>query len=114
MSDRCQLIQSNLKSVLGFAWASIIDFNDTDIFVREMAKFGRENSSAFGVEQLLPIIENFIWNSQSKVIVGGSLYPLIFSSPWAPNIELEEKHYELSMLVNKWVGCSLDQVDYLI
>lgn len=121
LSDRCQLIQSNLHSVIGFTWASVLDFDDTDTFVKEMAKFGRENWSADGVGQLMPLLERFLSGSESDdarrqahkgIKAQGSLYPLVYSSPWAPNLALEQKHYELAMIVNKRVGSAMDQVKH--
>lgn len=108
-ADCCRLIQRNIQSVLGFVWASGVDFNDILLFIRQMVQFGRGHPNMVGVQELLPKIEHFL-SLRQQAVLPENAYFQIYSSPWAPSQDLEEKHYDLSMGVQKWFGKSISQV----
>lgn len=112
-ADCCRLIQRNIQSVMGFSWASGLDFDDIIQFIVQMVGFGRENPNVAGVLELLPRIEQFLSLVQ-RPVRQENVYSLVYSSPWAPSQDIEEKHYDLSMRVQKWVGRSAMQVPFLL
>ena len=51
-----------------------------------------------GVHNVLPAIQQL--NTFQNSVTEG--YSAVFSSPWAPHIDIEEKHYEITTAINRW------------
>ena len=68
----------------------------------------------FGVQTVLPAIlqiPNTCSNTSSTSNTSSSIgYHRVFSSPWAPHIEIEEKHFQISRVITRWARQSSTQI----
>jgi len=79
-------------------WAIYIEPDDTLDFFNKFVAFGRNNLHSPGVQNILPFMQQI--NTFQTYKASG--YSTIFSSPWAPHIDIEEKHYEISKAISRW------------
>ena len=92
------LIRKNHTSLFGLYWSTFCQSRDMDEFIREFVRYGHENPHMPGVGSTLKEL------SKAKVLHLKSAwnYKVMYSSPWAPCADIEDRHYKLSWSICRW------------
>ena len=64
-----------------------------------LISFSSKLQELCGVQTMLAALQHIPNNCSNST---GTGYHKVFSSPWAPHIEVEEKHYEISQAITRW------------
>ena len=90
------LVKRNFTKVFGFYWSVFCESQDMEEYMREFIRYGEENPDVPGAAPVLEILRDLrgrktSWN-----------YDLIYCSPWAACVDIEERHHRITKNISKW------------
>jgi hypothetical protein len=100
--ENAVLVQNNIDKVASFLWVVTTDFTDVKVFFNEFLEFGRHHPDYAGVSNILPVLQQIPVSKAPK----SDAYDIVYSSPWAPHVEIEEKHRQITRAIKRWARSS--------
>jgi len=96
--ENAMLVQRNTPKITAFLWVVATEFEDVAEFFEQFIAFGLQNPENVGVATILPVLQQIQVSNVAKF----DGYSKVFSSPWAPHIEIEERHLQITRAINRW------------
>ncbi len=100
--ENALLVQNNVDKVASFLWVVCTDFIDVEAFYNEFIMFGLNHPDYAGVSNILPVLQQIQVSNVPKF----DAYDIVYSSPWAPHVEIEEKHRQITRAIKRWARSS--------
>ncbi len=100
--ENALLVQNNVDKVASFLWVVCTDFIDVEVFYNDFITFGLNHPDYAGVSNILPVLQQI----QVSKVPQFDAYDIVYSSPWAPHVEIEEKHRQITRAIKRWARSS--------
>ena len=84
------LVQSNSKNIYAYLTAIGNELFQKENSYSYIIEFAQRNADHNGVKELLPVIQGL---NQFHLKEDIDFYKSFFSTPWAPQFDIEKKHY---------------------
>ena len=65
---------------------------------QNLFKYGKEHPHDFGVESVISALKRH--NVRRRKF--NYDYSVVYSTPWAPHVDIEERHYRLTQTISRW------------
>ncbi len=96
--ENATLVQRNVPKITAFLWIVATDLEDIAVCFQQFIAYGQQHPDSDGVATILPILQQF----QVSNISNDDRYNNVFSSPWAPHIDIEDQHHQITQAIKRW------------
>ncbi len=103
--ENALLVQRNVPKITAFLLVVSTELQDMADFFKGFIEHGLQHPDNVGVSNILPVIQQF----QASHIFNADVYNNLFSSPWAPHIDIEDQHRQITQAINRWARSRADE-----
>lgn len=103
--EKSWLVQTNIKNLIGLMWALLSHSPDVYLFTKQLVSYGQAHCDNEEIRTVLPFLQQLQLNQKPLLCV----YDAVYSSPWAPNNQIEEEHQKITTSLSRWIRKSEDQ-----
>jgi len=97
LAEQTSLLQTNGQKLIGYLWALYCEPTDLKIFTQNLFQYGQTHPDDLGVERVLSALGSL--DLENKSFNYG--YKIVYSTPWAPNADIEERHFKLTQIISQ-------------